>query len=349
MIKPYNLLIVRTDRIGDVVLTFPLARIIKEEHPNCKITLMLREYTKDLAFNHPMVDEVIILNERNGNFSISENLNKIKKYNFDTCIVVHPKFKIALLLYLTKIKYRIGTGYRWYSFLFNKKFFEHRKHGTKHELEHNVNLLKTIGVDKKVNVGEVYFDIQIDSKSDHFIEQFFVQNKLNPNLPTVLIHPGSGGSAVDWPILRQKSLLSIMAHELSINIILTGSESEKQLCNMLTLNENIINAAGKLKLSELIALISRSDLMIANSTGPIHIAAALEKYVIGFYPKIPACNATRWGPYTIKKKIFEPTIECDNCTRKQCEDLNCMNSIDEKVVFESVKETVKKIVKKSIQ
>jgi ADP-heptose:LPS heptosyltransferase len=348
MIKPQNLLIVRTDRIGDVVLSLPLAGIIKSEFPNCKITFLVREYTKDLVLNHPQIDDVILLEEKYGETLLSENLEKIKKNNFDTCIAVHPKFKIAFILYLAKIKNRIGTGYRWYSFLFNKKYFEHRKYGTKHELEHNVNLLQNIGIDKKISPDDVKFEIVIDEESDQKIEQYFAQNGINTDLPTIIVHPGSGGSAVDYPISRLKALLSIMAHELSINVILTGTESEKKLCDMLTINENIKNAAGKFNLHELTALINKSDAMIANSTGPIHIAAALDKYVIGFYPKIPACNVTRWGPYTKKKRVFEPTIECENCTRKQCEDLNCMNSIDERNVFESVKEVVQKIVKKSI-
>ena len=171
---------------------------------------------------------------------------------------------------------------------------------------------------------------------------------MNGELQSIISSYRSNGRVIDYPTLRVKALLSIMAHELSINVILTGTESEKKLCDMLTINENIKNAAGKFNLLELTALINKSDAMIANSTGPIHIAAALDKYVIGFYPKIPACNETRWGPYTKKKRIFEPTIECENCTRKQCEDLNCMNSIDERNVFESVKEVVQKIVKKSI-
>jgi heptosyltransferase-3 len=348
MIKPKSILIVRTDRIGDVVLSLPMAEVIKNTYPNCKVTFMLREYTKDLLYTHPFVDEVILLKEENGEMLFEQNLNKIKSLKFDTSIVVSPTFKITLLIFLSRIKNRIGTGYRWYSFFFNNKVYEHRKYGTKHELIHNLNLLKNAGITSEISRDEINFNLQVDENSKSKIDEYFIEQKLNTSFPIIIIHPGSGGSAVDYPIDKLKKLIKIIANELSVNIILTGSENERELCSKLLSNENIINAAGNFQLKELVALISKCDLMIANSTGPIHIAAALNKFVVGFYPKIPSCSQTRWAPFTNKKVIFEPAIDCKDCTRKQCEELNCMNSIDERIVFESVKESLQKILNQNI-
>ena len=139
------------------------------------------------------------------------------------------------------------------------------------------------------------------------------------------------------PVSKFKELAELMAQQLKANIILTGAKSEQPICDEINYKNNFINLAGKFNLSQLIAVINRSNLLIANSTGPIHIAAALGKSVIGFYPKIAACSPKRWGPYSNKKVIFTPTIECDNCTRKQCEELNCMNSININIVLEAVK------------
>ena len=96
-------------------------------------------------------------------------------------------------------------------------------------------------------------------------------------------------------------------------------------------------------MNEFIALLNNTDLLLANSTGPIHIAAALGKYVIGFYPKIVACSPKRWGPYTDKKVIFSPTIDCSDCNPKQCEKLNCMDSISPDEVIESAKNILSRI------
>ena len=91
-------------------------------------------------------------------------------------------------------------------------------------------------------------------------------------------------------------------------------------------------------MTELMGLIGKSDIFVSNSTGTIHIAAALGSPVIGFYPKIKVCSAKRWGPYTEKSTIFEPAINCKNCTRKKCEKLQCMNTIDIASVTKRIKE-----------
>ena len=340
--NPENILIVRTDRIGDVVLSLPLAKIIKKKFPDAKITFLLKNYTKDLASNHPYIDNLLLLEEENGNVQFKENIKNIKKHKFDTCVVVYPTFKISLILFFAGIKHRIGTGYRWYSFLFNKKFFEHRKYGEKHELEYNLNLLKILGIDNIEPEKDISFDIQIDEKSEQKVNDLLQKNGFNPNIPTVIIHPGSGGSAIDLPIPKFRDLAENLARELNLNLLITGSEREKPICEKVKGDSESIDLSGKFNLSELIALINKADILIANSTGPIHIAGALGKYVIGFYPLIPALSPKRWGPYTKKKIIFTPDLDCENCTRKKCEELDCMNTIEVKDVVNAVKQILQR-------
>ena len=329
-----NLLIVRTDRIGDVILSLPLAGIIKKKYPDCRITFLLREYTKPLAENHPYIDEVMILKSDNNKLSYRENIKQIKSKNFDACIIVNPAFPISLMLYLSNIKIRIGTGYRLYSCLFNRKVYEHRKYGEKHELEYNVNLLKEIGIEEKISTDNVEFYLDVDDKSLQKVKLVLNEYGVTSGNKLVIIHPGSGGSAVDIPIEKLVELKNLLAKTENVKVVVTGDSGEWELCEKLINQENIFNFAGKLNLSELCALISLCDLFISNSTGPIHIAAALDRSVIGFYPKIPSCSQNRWGPYTKKKAIFTPAIDCADCTREQCEKLNCMNSIDIGLVFE---------------
>ncbi|HPN37622.1 MAG TPA: glycosyltransferase family 9 protein [Melioribacteraceae bacterium] len=330
--KNTKILIIRTDRIGDITLTLPLAAEIKKYNPQYSVHFLVTRYTKPLVELNKHIDKIYCIED----FSFLKLLTLFSKEKFNYVLNVYPRAKFAWVSFLAMVEHRIGTGYRWYSFLFNKKVYEHRKSGEKHELEYNFALLKYFDIKHTPDYTGVDFSIQPTDNDLLKVEDIFTEFNLKNNNPIIIIHPGSGGSAIDLPIERMKELIILLAQSLKFNIILTGSNAEKELCESLTVSKNVLNFSGKFNLNELVALISKTDLLIANSTGPIHLAAALNKYTVGFYPKFNECSAKRWGPYTNKKFIFEPEIDCKNCNRKQCESLGCMKSIDVKKVYKTI-------------
>ena len=315
--------------------------MIKKQYPNSKVSFLVREYTKNIVNNHPFIDEVLVLKEVNGNSSLFSNINLIKQKNFDSCIVVYPRFKISLIIFLSRVKNRIGTGYRWYSFFFNQKIYEHRKNAERHELEYNVNLLEKLGIKNSITDSNVRYDLKVDEHSLQNVIKVLLDEKLDLQKPFIIVHPGSGGSSIDLPENKFAELVSKLDDD-NYQIILTGNKNETELCERIKSSDKVKNLAGKFNLDELTALISRSVIFISNSTGPIHIAAALGKYTVGFYPKIVSCSQERWGPYTNKKLVYEPQIDCKNCTREQCEKLNCMDSIDIIKVHSDIKNVLNK-------
>ncbi|MDR3668083.1 MAG: glycosyltransferase family 9 protein [Ignavibacteriaceae bacterium] len=341
MIKPNNLLIVRTDRIGDVVLSLPLAELIKKHYPDCRITFLLKDYTKSLVEGHPFIDNILILKEKNNKISLIENILQIKKNSYDAAVVVYPTFITALIIFLSRIHSRIGTGYRWYSALFNNKVYEHRKNALRHELEYNVNLLKYFGIEESVNPSTINFNLKIAKKDDERVTTILKVKNIDLKKPVIIIHPGSGGSSIDLPLNKFKELVDLIHNNLTAEILITGSKSEIEYCHNLVVSGKTKNLAGLFNLGELKSLINHCDIFIANSTGPLHIAAALGKNVIGFYPKIPQCSAKRWGPYSNKSIVFTPELECFNCTREQCEHLDCMNSITVSKIFAEIEKIYK--------
>jgi heptosyltransferase III len=342
IIEPKNILIVRTDRIGDLVLTLPLAGLIKKQYKNCKVTFLVPEYTKNIVSSHPFIDDVIVLNESNGKIDFAENLKIIKSKKFDTCIVARPIFVISLIVFLSGIQNRIGTGYRWYSFLFNHKVYEHRKNAERHELEFNVNLLEKLNIRNNVDENKVSYNLNVQEQSLLTVIKILLDEKIDLQKKIVIIHPGSGGSSIDLPITKFAELVKKLDDD-NYQIILTGNKNEVELCEKIKSSGKAKNFAGKFNLEELTALISKSVMFISNSTGPIHIAAALGKFTVGFYPKIVSCSKERWAPYTNKKLVYEPNIDCKNCTREQCEKLNCMDSIAINKVYIDIKNVLNKL------
>ena len=223
--------------------------------------------------------------------------------------------------------------------------FRSRKDALRHELEYNINLLKYFGIKETVTPSNVRFNLNIGSAEEERVKTILKVKEIKLKQPVIMVHPGSGGSAVDLPLNKFKELIELIYSRLNIEIIITGSKSEMELCHKLHIPGKTKNLSGLFNLSELKALINYSDIFIANSTGPIHIAAALGKYVIGFYPKIAQCSPKRWGPYTDKAKVFTPKLDCNNCSREQCDRLNCMNTIQVSEIFVEIEKIYKFVLK----
>lgn len=305
-----NILITRTDNLGDMILTLPLISEIRRLFPCAGIFFMVKKYTSDLIKNYPGIDELVISDELKG---ISGKVKFFKKKKFDLAINVKPEFNLALAFVLSGIKYRIGTAYRWYSFLYNLKVHEHRKYSVKHESEYNLNLLKT------------YFDEANIVKNFHFSYLEEERNNLNRKIFGILdknfiiFHPGSKSSARDLPLNLMADFMERILKEFpDYEIVLTGTTEDKQsaelLCGKLQGNfrNRLKDLSGCLDLRELMILIDNSKLFVSNSTGPIHIAGALDKNIIGFYPNSKEMGEVRWKPLSSNAVVLKPPKGSDD-------------------------------------
>jgi ADP-heptose:LPS heptosyltransferase len=228
-----------------------------------------------------------------------------------------------------KIPLRVGTAYRYYSFLFNHKVYDHRKTADFHEAEYNTRLVSSV-LKKKVKTELVKPYVNIESVE--YINSILIQKGINNN-NFIIIHPGSGGSAYNWNTENFGKAGKTISDETGLGVVITGTQQESNICEKAFRNcTNSVNLCGKLNLRQMIALISNSKLLIANSTGVLHIAAALDIPVIGLYPNTPHLSAKRWGPYSKKSVIVSPPNIDD---KKKRDNMDLIN-VDE--VIKSAKE-----------
>lgn len=305
-----KIIVSRTDNLGDVILTLPLITQLRKFFPTAKITFLIKKYVYDLIKDYPGIDNFAFIDDL-------KNSSELRKYfkqgDFDLMFSVYPRFEIALAAFLAGIKIRVGTGYRGYSYLFNKKNYEHRKTAEKHEAVYNLNLLNAIGEDTKNLSPEFNFNVskdEIERLSDK------LKNKLDLNSDFIIVHIPSKGSAAKFPKEKFTEYINAFNSEFkNVKVILTGVNEEREeielIVDDIVEKKNTVDLCGKLTLSELKVLIYKSKLFVSNSTGPIHIAGALDKNIIGFYPHLLPASKNRWKPLSRNTVIFEPKTDDD--------------------------------------
>ena len=144
-------LLIRTDRVGDTILTFPAVTALRNNYPEACISFLAQPYTVPLFEQYTGIDQLLSY-EPHGRHKGWKGLLKLsselQELNFDAAILFYPRPELAFALLKAKIPLRIGTGYRWYSFLMNRRIYEHRNDYRKHESEYNLSLLESLMSDK---------------------------------------------------------------------------------------------------------------------------------------------------------------------------------------------------------
>lgn len=294
-----------------MILTLPVADVLREFYPNAVIDMLVQSRAAELIKDYPALNNVIPLEK----ITTGAVKSICRNGKYDLAIAVYPDFSLALGLKLGKVKLRLGTGYRWYSFLFNLKHYQHRKDALKHESMYNLDLLKAINIQQYKDLTP-YLKVK-DEYVHSAIDKVNLSNsgkKLDETDRYIVIHVPTLSSAKVWSDENFKTLLNLLISDKKedYKIIFTGTESEKQqIFNVIKENSDNerIFTAFNLNLKELAAILSRTKLFLGNSTGPIHIAAAVGTYVAGLYSPVKVESALRWGPLTDKKIIFAPKMD----------------------------------------
>lgn len=279
-----KILVIRPDRIGDLILALPVASAIKRHLSNIHISMLVSAYAAPVLRHHPEVDAVLTVSDQDTVSSLTERL---RVEEFDVALHVFPTPKIALATFLARIPKRIGSIYRYYSPLFNKPIWENRRPSIRHEAEYNISMLKHLGLTTKVSPPHLYLSEQEVQRGKCLIGSA-------PN-PIIILHPGAiTNSERNWPLSKYFTLGNQLIRQ-DYTVVITGVEEEKSLLKDY-LVPPFIDLVGKLSLRELMAVIAASDLVISAATGAMHIAASFRIPTISFFTDIRRHHPRRWHP-----------------------------------------------------
>ncbi len=343
--QPRNLkiLVVRLDRMGDVVLSLPAIEAIKNRFPNAFLSVMVRPYTREIVEGHPLVDEVIpYFYEKKGRHSSLIGglrfVREIVKRHFDIAFILHPSNRSHLVPFLAGIPYRIGLGSHA-PFLLTKRVPDRRHEGKKHESDYALDVVRAFGIqplaEKKILIATF---AEHESKASRILEDTFAGG----GDELIAFHAGASCPSKRWPEERFAELGKKVLENSSYRVVIVGGKEDEALGQTLkaTLGEKAVDLTGKLSLKELAALLKRCRLMVSNDSGPAHIAAAVGTPVICIFGRNQAgLGPLRWRPLGKSHEILHKDVGCVVCLAHRCTiGFECLQAITVEEVFSKLKQ-----------
>jgi len=340
--KQLRVLIARIDRIGDVVLSTPIPREIKNAYPDSFVALLVKKYTKDVYVNNPYVDEIILYNEdKDGNPSTFWNLIKtLRKHKFTHAFMLLPNERLNWLLFFSSISNRIGVGHKLYQLLSFTKFVKRNNYiPLRHEADYCLDMVRKIGIEPRSNIPEIYLT------ETEIVEREKVKKQLAPNGELLIgINTTSGKSSPNVSIDEYKKLINKLVKNKMVKIVVTDNNPHEEILNV----KGVVYPNIGLSLRGSIVNFSALDILISASTGPMHICAALMIPTISLFCPLTACSPKLWGPLGNKSEIILPEENfCSNVCPGDphiC-DFSGKGGIDSEKIYDRVNDYITKAVK----
>ncbi|MBQ3437458.1 MAG: glycosyltransferase family 9 protein [Fusobacterium sp.] len=290
-----RILVSRTDKIGDLVLSIPSFFMLKKMYPNAELIVLVRKYNYEIVRNLDYIDRVIKIDD----YTKAELLEKIAYFKADVFIALYNDEYVANLAKASKAKIKIGPLSKLNSiFTYNKGVLQKRSLSVKNEGEYNLDLVKKLNVNRFKVCYELNNKIILTEENKKIADLYFKENNIAGRI--LVVNPFIGGSAKNIRDEEYARILKRIKNEFSekLNIIITcyidDEERALKLKEMIGEDEVYVFANGASILNTA-SIIDRANIYLGASTGPTHIAGALNKGIVAIYPNKKTQHPTRWG------------------------------------------------------
>ncbi len=347
-----KILIINLGGIGDLLLSAPTLRALREFYPRAEIAILVAPRVYEIAKNLSYLDDIFVFYVGyGGTVPFSKILANLKTLftlrtrqfdlaiNMRTLVSEKSALKIRFLLGIINPKIKAGRNTEGWGYFFDLKVPE-PEIGDRYEMDYDVETLRLLGVE----VRDRSIDFKIEHASKERVNQLLLENGITSDDLLVGIHPG-GMASRRWPIENFSRVIEEINKKIKCKFVITGGKEESFLADELIKKSNLklANLVGKINVKELGALIKRCNLYLSNDTGPIHIAAVLGTPLIAIFG---SSEITRYDPRNISKKVivFYRKVDCSPCYNVTCKSMKCMKAI----LPEEVVEAILKCLRKSI-
>jgi ADP-heptose:LPS heptosyltransferase len=296
-----RVLVVRNDKIGDFMLAWPAFALLKAA--GCHVTALVPSYTAPLAKMCPSIDNIIIDPGRDSRYADQLLLvGEIVDAKFDAAIAFFSNWRNAVLLRHVKIPYRLAPATKIAQFLYTHRLTQRRSRSEKPEWEYNLDLaaefLKDQGL--PLTTGRApYLEVTAERK-DAARLKISESLAIDATVAWMMVHVGSGGSANNLSLHQYESLIVDLVKQFpKSELILSAGPAEEStvadlVAHLAAQRVRVVMFCPSDGLPALVEGISNAACFIAGSTGPLHIAGALDVPTVGFYTRRRSATALRW-------------------------------------------------------
>lgn len=323
---PRRILIIKPSAIGDVVHALPVLNLLRRRWPEAHLSWLVTPACAGLLERHPQLDEVIRFERREFGrgwrsprvaAELFRFMLDLGRRRFDLVIDLQGLFRSGWLAASTRAPCRVGpASAREGAWL----FYTHRVPTgppEQHAIERYLTIAEAVGCDR----GPVEFHFAVDDADRATVAA------QTPRRYAVLM-PGANWLTKQWPVERFASLVAPLRERFGLECVVAGGPDTVALAERIP---DAVNLAGRTNLRQLLALLERAALVVANDSGPMHVAAALGRpLVTPFGPT----NPVRTGPYRRMGSVVRVDIPCSPCYSRRCSHVSCLRWIGVEPVLE---------------
>jgi ADP-heptose:LPS heptosyltransferase len=323
----HRFLILSTTGLGDTLWATPAIKGLRDSFPHSPIYVLTSPLGKEVLLHNPHITELIVV-DHSPFFSLFSLYRRLKKKEITDVILFHtsqrPILPLAAMLSPSTI---IGT--RGINKGLDSLLTLPVEPSFVHEIERRLQLIQQVGATVNTPLLEFHYSREDEEQADQFLHSL----NLPANTLLIAMHPGAKDQFKQWPPSHFAALGRQLKHTLPCCILLTGSPSEKPLIEMISSQIEGSRAVYHLPLRATAALLRKVDLMIANDTGPMHIAFAVKTPTVALFgPTHPLLC----GPHAATEcHVIATQPTCSPCLRKKCHEPFCLLQIGVTQVYDA--------------
>lgn len=325
-----KILVIRLDRIGDMVMSTPIFRALKEKWPEDQITVLTNPVNRNIVINNPFIDHILVYDRENKHKSMSDRLlffRSIREGNFD--LVIDPyldyELKTSFLTRFIGKKFRLGFEFAGRGIFYNIRYQSNAfpvSAEERHMVDYYLDLITCLGIEAKQRQPEMF--LSTDEKENAY--KLLEKAGVNAESKIIGIHPGGNYQSQRWSVKKFAAVSDHLITNYDAIVVLFAGQAEKQLLSEFrdyaVKTPPFLNDLG---LREFMAVLSHCNLFLCNNSGPLHIATALNIPTVSTMgPTIPH----HWWPRGNNHIVLRKDLDCSPCKKGICKTHECMEQIE---------------------